>query len=421
MCSDPGDLVLDPTCGSGTSAYVAEQWGRRWLTIDTSRIAINIAKTRLMTAVFPAYRRVSDTDIRHGFVYRTVPHITLKSLANDEPPETETLYDQPEVDKSRFRVAGPFTVETLQSLDPVAPARATDAAAPDAADAAQFTERVYEMLRSAGIRNGDATERAVFRRVEPVVADREGQLHAEGYFVGADGQERKAYIHVGPKFGAVSKQALNGAIKETQRRGDADWLVMLGFVFETEVEGRNMGSFRVDTVRMHDDLMQDGLMKKDKKAAAFVTIGEPDIALTTAAGETLIGKPTVGQEIRAEVRGLDLYDPIRDEVKARNVQDIAYWMVDDDYDGSNFVVKQVFFCGGDHDEFTKWKKGISDTAKLTAKKRAEHTLRIELDEEAFDGLYGFRSHPIKVQRAGQQVAVRVVSQFGEESTKVLGV
>ncbi len=238
--------------------------------------------------------------------------------------------------------------------------------------------------------------------------------------MGADGQERKAYLHVGPKFGAVSKQALNGAIRETQRRGDADWLVMLGFVFETEVEGRSMGSFRVDTVRMHDDLMQDGLMKKDKKAAAFVTIGEPDIALTTATGEDLKGKPAIGQEIRAEVRGLDLYDPIRDEVKARNVQDIAYWMVDDDYDGSNFVVKQVFFCGGDHDEFTKWKKGISDTARLSAKKRAEHTLRIELDDEAFEGLYGFRSHPIKIHRPGQQVAVRVVSQFGEESTKVLG-
>lgn len=215
---------------------------------------------------------------------------------------------------------------------------------------------------------------------------------------------------------------MNGAIKETRRRGDADWLVLLGFVFETDVQGQSMGSFRVDTVRMHDDLMQDGLMKKDKKAAAFVTIGEPDIALVAAAtGETLTGKPAIGQEIRAEVRGLDLYDPIRDEVKARNVQDIAYWMVDDDYDGSNFVVKQVFFCGGDHDEFTKWRKGISDTAKLSAKKRAEHTLRIELDDEAFDGLYGFRSRPIVVARAGQQIAVRVVSQFGEESTKVLGV
>ena len=421
MTTDPGDLVLDPTCGSGTSAYVAEQWGRRWLTIDTSRIAINIAKTRLMTAVFPAYRRVNEQDIRHGFVYRTVPHITLKSLANDEPPETETLYDQPEVDKTRFRVAGPFTVETLQSLDPVAPAAATDTAAgPD--DSARFTERVYEMLRSAGIRNGDAQQKAVFRRVEPVVSDREGQLHAEGFYADADGVERKAYLHVGPKFGAVSKQALNGAVKETQRRGDADWLVVLGFQFETEVQGRNMGSFRVDIVRMNDDLMQDGLMKKDKKAAAFVTIGEPDIALVAAdTHQALPARPTVGQQVRAEVRGLDLYDPIRDEVKARNVQDIAYWMVDDDYDGSNFVVKQIFFCGGDHDEFAKWRKGLSDVAKLSAKRKAEHTLRLELDEEAFDGLYGFRSHPIRVQRVGQQIAVRVVSQFGEESTRVLAV
>lgn len=425
MTTDPGDLVLDPTCGSGTSAYVAEQWGRRWITIDTSRIAVNIAKTRLMTATFPAYRRVNEQDIRHGFVYKTVPHITLKSLANDEPPETETLYDQPEVDKTRFRVAGPFTVETLQSLDPVAPPAATDDSPNTAATEGQFAERVYEMLRSAGIRNGDATERAVFRRVEPVVSDREGQLHAEGFYAGDDGQERKAYIHVGPKFGAVSKQALNEAIKETRRRGDADWLVILGFHFETDVKGSqqstSMGQFRVDTVRMNDDLMQDGLMKKDKKAAAFVTIGEPDIALVGPAGQPLKGKAAPGQEVRVEVRGLDLYDPIKDEVKARNVQDIAYWMVDDDYDGSNFVVKQVFFCGGDRDEFNKWRKGLSDTAKLSAKRRAEHTLRVELDEEAFDGLYGFRSHPVRVARAGQQLAVRVVSQFGEESTKVLAV
>ena len=85
MTTDPGDLVLDPTCGSGTTAYVAEQWGRRWITIDTSRIAISIAKTRLLTATYPYYK-LYDTergDIRHGFIYKTVPHITLKALAND--------------------------------------------------------------------------------------------------------------------------------------------------------------------------------------------------------------------------------------------------------------------------------------------------------------------------------------------------
>jgi adenine-specific DNA-methyltransferase len=122
--------------------------------------------------------------------------------------------------------------------------------------------------------------------------------------------------------------------------------------------------------------------------------------------------------VRVEIRGLDIYDPMKDEVKARSVADIAYWMVDDDYDGSNFMVRQVFFCGGDHDEFDKWKKGLSDLAKQTSKRKVEQTLKIEIDEEAFDRVYGFQSHPITATK-GRKVAVRVISQFGEESTKVL--
>lgn len=110
----------------------------------------------------------------------------------------------------------------------------------------------------------------------------------------------------------------------------------------------------------------------------------------------------------------------RDEVRARSVSDIAFWMMDDDYDGSNFIVRQVFFCGGDKDEFNKWKRGLSDLAKQQTKKNAERTLRVELDDEAFDLLYGFRSHPIAAT-AGRRIAVRVVSQFGEESMKILNV
>jgi len=119
------------------------------------------------------------------------------------------------------------------------------------------------------------------------------------------------------------------------------------------------------------------------------------------------------------IKGLDIYDPIKDEVKPRNVNDIAYWMVDDDYDGSNFIVKQVFFCGGDKSEFNKWKKGLSEAAKQETKKKAEKTLRIEIDEEAFNRLYGHISHPIEITKNDQKIAVRMISQFGEESTKVI--
>jgi len=457
MATDPGDLVLDPTCGSGTTAYVAEQWGRRWITLDTSRIALNISKTRLMTAVFPYYHLYSNVqvettekngkivkkitpkpgnsggdfksppesnvgDVRQGFVYEEVPHITLKSLANDEPPSTETLYDKPYEDKSRLRVAGPFTVETLQNYEPQSAEslQASSDGSEQPGASGTFEERVFEHLKATGVMNGAKNERAVFSRVERIGSP---HLHAEGYFNSASG-ERKAYLHIGPQFGTVSKQSVNEAVKECRSRGDADWLIILGFSFESDISNQSvtmsMGSFEVTKVRMHDDLLQEGLTKKDKKAASFVTIGEPDVVIVPASEGLTSSQTLTTTHIQIEIQGLDIYDPIRDEVRARSVSDIAYWMVDDDYDGSNFIVQQVFFCGGDKDEFNKWKRGLSDLAKQQTKKNAERTLRVELDEEAFDLLYGFRSHPIE-RRAGRKIAVRVVSQFGEESMKVLGV
>lgn len=410
LTTDPGDLVLDPTCGAGTTAHVAEEWGRRWITIDSSRIALNIAKQRIFTATYPYYFLHDEKggDIRQGFAYETVKHVTLGQIAKGEPPEEETLYDKPKEDRDRLRVAGPFTVETLQAFEPVAPDD-LDADQPDDENAGRFEETVFEHLKSAGIKNGLREEQAIFVRVDRLT---DAYLHAEGYYSGADSIERKAYIHIGPRFGSVSKQAVNEAVKAARRKGDADWLVILGFAFESNIENQtqttSLGQFEVTKVRMHDDLLQEGLLKKDKKAASFVTIGEPDVALHRE-----------GDKATVEVRGLDIYDPIKDQVKARSVADISYWMLDDDYDGSNFVVRQVFFCGGPKDAFDKWRKGLDDLAQRLAKKSLEQTLKIEVDDEAFDRLYGFESHPIQVRSEYQQIAVRVISQFGEESTKVL--
>ncbi len=415
MTTDPGDLVLDPTCGSGTTAYVAEQWGRRWITTDTSRIALNIAKQRLMAAVLPYYKLYDEKagDIRQGFIYKKVPHVMLENLANDEPAKEETLYDRPEADNKKLRVAGPFTVETLQSLNPLSPDEVRQVH--DVDD--NFEQKIFDHLKSAGVKTGVKQEHAVFTRVEPLTSP---YLHAEGYYQAKRG-ERKAYIHIGPKFGTVSKAAVNEAIKECRTRGDADWLLILGFSFESDVASQKItsnpstplrasfGSFEVSKIRMHDDLMQEGLLKKDKKAASFVTIAEPDIKLLKK-----------GKQVQVEIQGLDIYDPIKDEVKPRDIHDIAYWMVDDDYDGSNFIVRQTFFCGSDSkDEFEDWKKGLSKLAVTSTRRRVETTLKVEVDEEAFERLYGHISHPIEVKKKGQKIAVRVISQFGEESMKVV--
>lgn len=401
---------------------MAEQWGRRWITIDTSRIALNIAKTRLMTATFPYYKLHDQErcDLRQGFVYKKVPHITLGSIANGEPPAEETLYDQPEEIKSKLRIAGPFTVETLQSYEPLSPEELAAQRESDEGLAA-FEDLVFSFLQSSGVMTGDKRERAVFTRVDRLASP---VLHAEGFYAGGQGsgaggqEEKKAYLHLGPKFGTVSKQAVAEAIKECRRKGDADWLLILGFSFESNLQDMQLdqGGFQTSIVRMHDDLLQEGLMKKDKKHASFVTIGEPDIGVSEV-GVSEAGK----KEIQVEIRGLDIYDPIKDEVKSRAAHDIAYWMVDDDYDGTNFVVKQVFFCGGSKDEFQKWRKGLDALALAATKKKAERTLRIEIDEEAFERLYGTISHPIRVKRPGHKIAVRVISQFGEETTKVMEV
>ena len=448
MTTDPGDLVLDPTCGSGTTAYVAEQWGRRWITTDTSRIALNIAKARLMTATFPYYllydseegrrhagvaqasspagsggvpaasagnapatrsrdgRATGECDLRQGFIYKKVPHVTLGSIANNEPPAEETLYDQPQEDKKRLRVAGPFTVETLQSYEPISPEELARQREQDA-ELGNFENLIFEHLKTAGVKTGDKKENAVFVRLDRLSSS---ALHAEGWY-GTPSGEKKAYLHIGPKFGTVSKQAVTEAIKACRDKRDADWLLILGFAFESGMAelSRSFGNFQVSIVRMHDDLLQQGLLKRDKKAASFVTIGEPDIRLHRKNGTATV-----------EIAGLDIYDPITDEVKSRDVHDIAYWMLDDNYDGSNFVVRQVFFCGGDKGEFEEWRKGLSDLAKAATKKKAEQTLKLQIDDEAFARVYGHESHPFEVKK-GQKIAIRVLSQFGEETTKVLEV
>ncbi len=411
MTTDPGDLVLDPTCGSGTTAYVAEQWGRRWITIDTSRIALNIAKRRLATALYPYYELFNkdSQDIRQGFVYKKIPHITAKAQANNEQFDEEVLYDQPEENKRKIRVSGPFTVETLQSFNVTNPDE-VDHNTDETEENRLFQERIFSHLQTSGIRNGDKTQQAIFHGVEAVS---DPFLNAKGYYHDADGRERLVYFHIGPKFGSVSKRAVNEAVRtfrDTRLQEGASWLVLLGFSFQDSIDDKdyNLGQFTVSKVRMHDDLMQDGLLKKDKGAGSFITIGEPDIALVVDTPNTC----------HVEIRGLDIYDPIKDDVKARSVEDIAYWEIDDDYDGRQFIVKSLHFCGGDKKEFEAWKKGLSSVSKLTTKKNAEHTLRLELDDEIWDTLYGFQSEAINY-RPGHKIAVRVISQFGEESTKVL--
>ena len=235
MTTDPGDLVLDPTCGSGTTAYVAEQWGRRWITTDTSRVAITLAKQRLMTATFDYYALAHpDQGVGSGFRYKTVPHVTLKNIANNPEiregmtreqidraiakyADTEMLYDQPEIDKKKLRVTGPFTVEavpapqvkTVEEILDAAPQQA-DASIARSGETLRQGEWRDELART-GIR-GKGGQHLRLARLEPLPGCR--WLHADGE-TSDEGAERLV-VSFGPEHAPLEQRQVAQAIDEAQ-------------------------------------------------------------------------------------------------------------------------------------------------------------------------------------------------------------
>ena len=258
MTTDPGDLVLDPTCGSGTTAYVAEQWGRRWITIDTSRVALALARQRLMGSRFPYYllidsaegrRKESELsvsplspsevtdDIRHGFVYERVQHITLKSIANNPDiqegmsreaidsairrhAEYELLYDRPYEDTKKVRVSGPFTVESLSphrslsfagsAVDHTGSVNTTDDGAKPSDGDATFEQTILANLRTAGIQNGRKGERLSFDELESYAGTHIQAVGDRGEVT--DAGPRRVGITIGPQYGGSTRRGVGGAL-----------------------------------------------------------------------------------------------------------------------------------------------------------------------------------------------------------------
>ena len=256
MTTDPGDLVLDPTCGAGTTAFVAEQWGRRWITVDTSRVALALARTRLMSAKYPYYlladspegvakeaevtQRIppqhrTDNDIRKGFVYKRVPHVTLKSIANNPDirdgmtrdeidaaiarhADTELLYDKPYEDGKRIRVTGPFTVESLSphrvlAVDEERPAAEIEGQR--SSPPAQFETMIVDNLRKAGIQNTKKAERLAFEALEIHAGE---WIHAAGTYTDSAGELHRVAVSIGPEHGTVGPTQVKEAAKEAVQR-----------------------------------------------------------------------------------------------------------------------------------------------------------------------------------------------------------
>ena len=497
MTTDPGDLVLDPTCGSGTTAYVAEQWGRRWITIDTSRVALALARARIMGARYPYYyladsregqskeaeisgRAPSDMptygNVRQGFVYERVPHITLRDIANnteiddiwdeaqkkmeplrqelnrllstsweeweihretDEswPEEASTLhalwwdwriarqqeidasiaaradfeylYDKPHEDRSKVRVAGPFTVESISPhrvlgvdengdvIDGIAEARNGYGTGYD------FGQVILDNLRRSGVQQAHREDRIAFTSLTPwpgrfVCADGryvEGGDDEDDDDETITGPEKRVAVFIGPEFGTVSRPDLVEAAREAAECG-FDVLIACAFNYDAHTtEFESLGRIPVLKARMNADLHMAGELKNTGNGNLFVIFGEPDIDVLDSDDA----------QIQVRVNGVDVFHPNTGEVRSDGPEGIACWFIDTDYNQESFFVRHAYFLGAG-DPY----------------KSLKTTLKAEIDEDAWATLHSATSRPFPKPEQGR-IAVKVINHLGDEVMKVFRV
>jgi adenine-specific DNA-methyltransferase len=397
LASDPADLILDPTCGSGTTAYVAEQWGRRWITIDVSRVPLALTRQRLLTATFPYYELIDESrGPSGGFVYKRkqnkkgeeiggiVPHLKLENIANNEPPKEEVLLDRPEVVGKITRISGPFCVESTIP----APMDLERDVETEAGDTASFTDRMIEIVRKSPVirlaGNQVITLKNIRRPAKSLF------LSAEGLIV--NGEEKSTAFVFGPENGAITETLLWDAAREAYIKGFAR-LIAIGFAIEAKARMFIENSADVigipgAYVQATTDLTMSDLLKNMRSSQVFSVCGLPEIRLRQAETDQ-------GSRYQVQLLGLDTFDPVTMESHHLKGSDVPAWFLDIDYNDLCFHVSQAFF------------------PRTSAWESLKKALRATHQESVWDHLAGDTSAPFE---AGdhKQVAVKVIDDRGNE-------
>jgi adenine-specific DNA-methyltransferase len=386
MTSDPGDLVIDPTCGSGTTAFVAEQYGRRWITIDTSRVALAIARERLLTAIYPYYQlRDSTRDVDGGFVYEVLPRITLRSITRGQAEDEVVLVDKPKVDKKKTRVTGPFTFEALSRYS-VNPTDEAPGIVSEYASAGSHVETLLEALTALGVPRPGQKPAKIESLNKVSMA---GSIQAEGVLE-VNNKRGKFAVSLGPQFGAITMSQVSDAIRQAI---GFDLVVFAGFAVGADVQEKlgngKVGAMDVALLLANPDLLVGDLLKNTKSSQTFRLYASPDVKISQS-----------GDEFRVTVEGVDSYDASTGEVTSFGKTGIQAWFLDDDYDGTVFRVSQAFFP-----VTNSWEK-------------LSRSLRGTVDEELVDKMHSWESLPFKQNSSGK-VAVRVIADDGNSSELII--
>lgn len=412
MSTDPGDLVYDPTCGSGTTAYVAEKWGRRWITSDAGAVAITFARQRLATAVFKYYhlidteagllienkirdsmqqkrlRRVAEysENPSDGFVLERTPKLTAATLAYDSEPEIIYHPNRPKIDNSLNRISSPFTIETLSPYRYENPESLLNRASGDKIYS-HVQKTVIEALENSGINmNGTYTK---VTNIKPVKNGRcithQGVINNE-----------KAAILIAPPDCTIPYDMVNRAEEQASRIPDVDIVIIIGFSWEgsayTKAEEMR-GVTKIFRVQASMDLQVENL-KSGKNDNTLVMIGEPRISIT---------KNKELDKISISIDGYDTYDPGTGNLREGKPDEIICWMLDSDFDGSSFFARWIHFPSGINDkQIKKFYKQLED----------------HIDPKLWDSILSTKSVMFDKPKSNR-IAIRIITETHMEMTEVI--
>jgi len=463
MTTEPGDLVLDPTCGSGTTAFVAEKWGRRWITCDTSRVAVTLAKQRLMTASYDYYElKYPHEGLKAGFIYQTVPHVTLRSIANNL--EIDEIYDRihptietalKELNKATkqslkeweipFEVPADWPATARNAFDAFHAARQAMQKKMDESIAAHADqETLYDkpaVSRDKLRITGPFTVEAVpFPSVlsldeaeQPKEADvaiarsgessRQHQWRDELLKTGIRGKGGQMLMFAGLDVLPTRHLHLSGVLAESSDRVVVSFGPEHAALEQRQVEMamREAGelfprpkmivfcAFTFDPEAAKDIDQTKGITAL--KAQMNTDLLTEDLKKARSSNQSfwLMGQPDVDVRKRkdgkyeVEVNGFDYFDTVKGELISGGKGKIAAWMLDIDYDERSLFPRQVFFpMAGRDDGWFKLKKDI----------------KAELNEDLLSKFHGTVSLPFEAGE-NRRVAVKIVDDRGIESLKVV--
>ncbi len=424
MTTDPGDLVLDPTCGSGVTADVAEEWGRRWITIDVSRVAIAVARQHLATSAYP-WHQVTDggNDPANDFVCKQMRKVSAGRLADPDtnwnhPDNVIKLVDQTEIDRKRLRLCSPFTVESHSPYShlPFGSDGFDDSDSSDGSDVA-LGATVDSLSNSSaalfGLASADTEEAILDALNRSPICDSEGRELLQiidrerwagtslvAFGVTCTQPKRDTEIPAGlmiaaPDASVSAHQVRLAAVEARKNAPDCRHLIVVGFAFDPDVP-TSVGVCEIHKVVASQDL-QIPELSKNADGGSFTLLSEPDCE---------VRRTPDGTQLTVKLLGCDTYDPATGRVRTADHNQIDCWMIDTSHDQLSFVARLTYFPNG-----------LNKDAGLKA---AAKSLKRKWANDAETDIVTDQSAPFAIPPDGKPIAVKVITQTGAEMNTVIG-